>query len=62
MTAPKRPTHTEPKPRQLDRRETLTVLSRFAAFVAPASVVLLDAETARAKQPCSTHPNQPGCQ
>lgn len=61
MSAPKRPTPAEPKPSEFDRRQALTVLSRFAAFVAPASAVLLDAETARAKQPCSTHPNQPGC-
>lgn len=46
---------------QVDRRQTLRALARFAASVAPATVVLLDAGSAHAKQNCSRHPNpKPG--
>lgn len=49
------------EPRALDRRDALLAVAKFSAFVAPASLVLLDASAAKAKQPCSTHPNQTDC-
>ncbi len=38
------------------RRDALVKVGKFAAFVAPAAYVLLDATQAQA-QPCSQHPS-----
>ncbi|MCL4767222.1 MAG: hypothetical protein KJZ80_13405 [Hyphomicrobiaceae bacterium] len=44
-----------------DRRQVLAALAKFSAAVAPMTYVLLDAESAKAKQSCSDHPEpQPG--
>ena len=50
----------EPHAEQQSRREALVAVGKFAAFVAPAAYVLLDATAAQA-QPCSQHPSpKPG--
>lgn len=53
---------TEPESSMKDRRETLAVVGKFAAFVAPVTIVLLTAEQAQAVPPnCSTNPTHPQC-
>jgi hypothetical protein len=38
------------------RREALKSIARFATFVAPATIVLLDSKSASAAHPCSWYP------
>ena len=40
-----------------DRRKVITSMGKFGAYVAPATIVLLDAETAAAHRVCSPHPH-----
>ncbi|MEM7461048.1 MAG: hypothetical protein AAF362_00020 [Pseudomonadota bacterium] len=40
-----------------DRRKLITSVGKFSAYVAPATIVLLDAETAYAHRVCSWHPH-----
>ena len=40
-----------------DRRKVITSIGKFGAYVAPATIVLIDAETAAAHRVCSPHPH-----
>lgn len=45
-----------PDDTDLGRRELMLSICKFTSFVTPASMVLLDADTAFAKKNCSQHP------